>query len=153
MKATIVQKFKIGDIEKQLNTTGERIRKSAVNTMCYVGEQCIRQARDNGDYNDITGNLRSSIGYCVLQNGKVVQNSKDKAYSGPEGSGHEGLLEGKKFLQKLQGDYPKGIVLILAAGMKYAVYVEDIHGRDVLTSAELLARNLVPVLLKKIGLA
>lgn len=149
----IVRKFKIGDIEKQLGTTGERIRTAAVNTMCYVGEQCVRQARDNGDYNDITGNLRSSIGYCVLQNGKVVKNSKQKAYAGPKGNGQQGVLEGEEFLKKLQGDYPKGIVLILAAGMDYAVYVEDIHGRDVLTSAELLARDLVPALLKKIGLA
>lgn len=149
----IVRKFKVGDIEKQLGTTGERIRKAAVNTMCYVGEQCIKQARDNGDYNDITGNLRSSIGYCVLQNGKVVKQSAGKRFSGPEGSGLEGSKEGKAFLQKLAGDYPKGIVLILAAGMNYAVYVEAIHGRDVLTSAELLARDLVPQLLKKIGLA
>lgn len=148
----IVQKFKIGDIEKQLNTTGDRIRQAAINTMCYVGEQCIKEARDNGDYNDITGNLRSSIGYCVLQNGKVVKRSSGKHFSGPEGNGSEGIKEGRELLQRLQGEYPKGIVLILAAGMNYAVYVEDIHGRNVLTSAELLAKELVPALLKKIGL-
>ena len=36
--------------------------------------------------------------------------------------------------------------------MEYAVYVEEIHGKDVLTSSSLLAEKLVPELLAQIGL-
>lgn len=152
MAKAIVQKFKIGDLEKKLQTTGDLIRQAAINTMCYVGEECVKTARMNGDYNDITGNLRSSIGYAVLQNGHLVKSSKSKAFSGSQGSGKQGVSEGEELLKKLQGEYPKGIVLIVAAGMKYAVYVEAIHGRDVLTSSQFVAEKLVPQLLSDIGL-
>ena len=151
--AAIIRKFKYSDIEKQLNTTGDRIRQAAINTMSYVGEECVKTARNNGDYNDITGNLRSSIGYVVLQDGNVVKGSKFKRFQGSEGNGSSGVKEGQALLEKLQGEYPNGIVLILAAGMNYAAYVEEIHHRDVLTSAELLARDLVPRLLKQIGIS
>ena len=39
------------------------------------------------------------------------------------------------------------VVLIVCAGMKYAAYVESIHHKDVLTSAELKAESLVNKLL------
>ena len=69
--------------------------------------------------------------------------------------GDNGAKEGQNLLDKLAdefaGKYPKGIVLIVAAGMEYAVYVEEIHNLNVLTSAELLADDLVPRYLKKLG--
>lgn len=151
-KTAIVQKFKIGDISKELNTTSERVIEAAINTMKYVGEQCITQARTYGNYNDITGNLRSSIGYVVLRAGHPVAKSVPKAYMGKSGNGSKGISEGEALLKKLQGDYPQGIVLIVAAGMEYAVYVEAIHHKDILTSSQLLAEKLVPQLLEKIGL-
>ena len=65
------------------------------------------------------------------------------------------MKEGQAVLDKLAEEfaakYPKGIVLIVAAGMKYAVYVEEIHNLNVLTSSELLADELVPRLLLQLG--
>ncbi len=151
-KIAIVQKFKMADLAKDLNTTQDRIIEATITTMMYVGERCIRQARDYGNYNDITGNLRSSIGYAVLRAGRIVHQSKPKAYKGPKGAGSEGVSEGQLLLKRLAGEYPKGIVLIVTAGMEYAVYVEDIHHKDVLTSSRLLAEKLVPELLEKMGL-
>lgn len=152
IKTAIVQKFKMAELAQQLNTTQDRIIEAALNTLMYVGEQCIIQARDHGNYNDITGNLRSSIGYVVLRAGKIVKQATPKAYKGPKGDGSKGVSEGQLLLKRLAGDYPSGLVLIVTAGMNYAVYVEDLRHRDVLASSRLLAEKLVPELLEKIGL-
>ena len=50
--------------------------------------------------------------------------------------------------EKIKADYPQGLALIVCAGMNYAAYVENIHHRDVLTSAELVAESLAEKLLK-----
>ena len=93
-KSAIVQKFKISELEKELGSTQNEIIQSCIETMAYVGEQCVKQARDHGNYNDITGNLRSSIGYVVLRAGKPVVQGGSKAYSGSKGNGQKGISEG-----------------------------------------------------------
>lgn len=152
IKTAVIEKFKMADLAKDLNTTQERIIEAAINTMRNVGEQCIKEAREKGSYKDITGNLRSSIGYVILRAGKIVEQSKPKAYKGPKGDGSKGVSESEMLLKRLQGQYPMGIALIVTAGMNYAVYVEGIHHKNVLTSSQLLAEKLVPELLTKIGL-
>ena len=83
----------IGD---HIKASVEAKMKVIINTFCYVGEQCIVEARDNGDYTDQTGNLRSSIGYAVLWNGKIIQKEcADKVKNGDEGTS-----KGEKFLCK-----------------------------------------------------
>jgi hypothetical protein len=62
----------------------------------------------------------------------------------------EGMDSGKMFLESLMPKYPNGIVLIVVAGRKYAVYVEA-RNFDVLTSAELFARGRVESLLKQLN--
>lgn len=128
-------------IEAQQAVQG--IYEHMVNTMQYVGEACITEARRNGAYQDITGNLRSSIGYIVLNDGQAVANSKDAIVK----NGKEGAAEAQKLLQQLSKDFPKGIVLIVCAGMNYASYVEELRGRNVLSSANIKAETLVPKLL------
>ena len=58
---------------------------------------------------------------------------------------------GALLAERLAGEYPTGIVLIVVAGMKYAIYVAD-RGYDVLDSAEDLARREIPKMLEKLGL-
>ena len=108
----------IGD---KINASVEAKQKVIVNTLCYVGEQCIIEARDNGNYTDQTGNLRSSIGYAVVWDGKVVQRDCiDKVKQGDKG-----VSEGDDYLSKcIKKSRRKGIVLIVTAGMNYAEYVE-----------------------------
>lgn len=149
----------IKDIQDKIDGTLQK----AVDRFCYVGERCVVEARKAGEYNDITGNLRSSIGYVVLFNGQSYKYSKSRVYRGSatrnkrlsRKKGNKGTEEGQAFLERLAGEfasrYPQGIVLIVAAGMEYAIYVEAIHNLNVLTSAELLADELVPILLQKLG--
>lgn len=117
------------------------------NTFCYVGEQCIIEARNGGTYEDQTGNLRSSIGYAVLLNGQVIQSYHvDKVKNGDEG-----VTEGQKYLQsRIKKSSKKGIVLIVTAGMNYAEYVEA-KGKIVLSSVKLKAPVLVKQILTSLG--
>ena len=117
------------------------------NVLCNVGEQCIIEARNNGSYEDQTGNLRSSVGYAVLINGQVIQSGHvDKIKNGDEG-----VAEGLAFLQKrIKKASKKGVCLIVTAGMNYAEYVEA-RGYVVLLSAEQKAPVLVKQLLTQLG--
>lgn len=113
----------------------------------FVGLECIREARINRKYIDQTGNLRSSTGYCVLYNGKVVKRSSFEAV---KPTATKGAKEGNDFMSKLISENSKGIVLIVVAGMNYARYVEKM-GLNVLDSSEILAKKLVPRMLKDLG--
>lgn len=134
----------IGD---QLKASVEAKLRVLVNTFCYVGEQCIIEAREAGNYTDQTGNLRSSIGYAVVMDGKVVQRDCiDKVKQGDKG-----VSEGDDYLSKrIKKARKKGIVLIVTAGMNYAEYVEA-KGYNVLSSAELKAGPLIKSLLTRLG--
>lgn len=134
----------IGD---HMMASAEAQMKVIVNTFCYVGERCIIEARNNGNYTDQTGNLRSSIGYAVLWNGKIIQKEcADKVKNGDEGTS-----KGEKFLSdRIKKAQKKGVVLIVTAGMNYAEYVEA-KGYNVLTSAELKAGPMIKSILTQIG--
>lgn len=125
----------------------QAILQVIVNTFCYVGEQCIIEARNGGTYTDQSGNLRSSIGYAVLVNGQVVQSGcVDKIKNGDEG-----VTEGQKYLQsRIKKASKKGVALIVTAGMNYAEYVEA-RKYIVLSSAKLKAPVLIKQILTSLG--
>ena len=130
------------EIDAYIDQSIDKALEVIVNTFLYVGESCIREARDNGSYMDQTGNLRSSIGYVVVVDGQIVRkNVVDLVKNGTEGT-----KEAEAFLERLASEHSSGICLIVVAGMNYASYVEG-RGYNVLTSAELLAERLVPQLL------
>lgn len=143
-------------VEKHIQECIENAYRVIVNTLCYVGERCIIEARTNGNYQDQTGNLRSSIGYAVVWDGKVVQmDHVEKVIVRKESKvvseGDDGVTEGEKFLQtRIKKARKKGIVLIVTAGMNYAEYVEA-RGYNVLSSAELKAEPLIRSLLTQLG--
>jgi hypothetical protein len=147
-KDVIVSKTDMRKLKKGLQRKMSDIVTHLVKQLTYIGEECIRIARENGSYNDITGNLRSSIGYVVLLDGKPVIQGKPKQYKGKNGNGSDGAPAADALLKKLQAKFPWGVVLIVCAGMNYAAYVEAIHHKDVLTSAELRAEQLAKKLLK-----
>lgn len=135
-------------MRKELREKLESIRASAISTLAYVGEKCVEEARNNGSYRDFTGNLRSSVGYAVMDNGSVaIKGGFEKVKDGSDGQS-----EGNSLLGELSSKYSSGIVLVVVAGMDYAALVES-RGQNVLASAELLAATEVPRLLKEIALA
>lgn len=106
----------------------------------YVGEMAINEARAAGSYRDVTGNLRSSVGYSIIINGRIAEEN----YSGNP----EGITKGKTLAQQLASQQPD-VALVVVAGMKYASQVES-RGRNVLTSAEQLAKTAVPNLVRQL---
>lgn len=143
----------------------ERMEQVLVQRLLLIGEQCVNHARNLpspsvADYNDLpktpphqpnyidwTANLRSSIGYVVSVDGEIVDESRFEPIKG----GAEGAAQGRAYAESLVSQYPKGICLIVVAGMDYAKYVTA-RGYDVIDGAELQARQLVPQMLKQLGL-
>lgn len=146
-KGVIVSKTDVRKIKQSLQAKLKDITDFLIMRMEQIGEECITIARTEGSYNDITGNLRSSIGYIVLNDGKVVRQSASKQYKGKEGDGSKGVETGEAFLDSIKSKYPWGIVLIVCAGMNYAAYVEGVHHKVVLSTADLKAKELLKQLL------
>lgn len=132
-----------GYIERKL----EVWRQLLIRNFSIVGERVLNAARSTDSYKDRTGNLRSSLGYVVAVDGKVADISSFEVVK----NGQEGSRAGADYARTLARKYPKGIVLIVCAGMNYAAYVSA-KGYDVEDSAELLADRLVPQMLRQLGL-
>ena len=92
--------------------------------MNYIGQEFIKKARDKsaggGNYDDQTGNLRSSIGYAIFDNGKEINSIFEIADKDEKGAG----VKSAKKLAKEQVA-KTGLCLIVTAGMNYAAAVES----------------------------
>lgn len=149
-KGVVVNTTDYKAVNRALLNRKEELERLLIKRFTDIGERCVTIARESGSYNDITGNLRSSIGYVVLQDGKPVVNGASKQYSGTKGNGEAGPAAAEALLKSLQAKFPWGIVLIVCAGMNYAAYVENVRHKDVLTTAELKAESLLKQLLNGI---
>lgn len=142
-------------IDRKVEELAARQRAAIVERLKAIGEQCVNEARnlpslsrDNPaalkphqpNYIDDTGNLRSSIGYLLLADGRA-----EKEYFPGRG---EGADRGKELAAKVAAAHPSGFVLVVVAGMEYAKYVSD-KGYDVLDTARLTAERLLRNLMAK----
>lgn len=118
-------RFTESDLNNMFMVKTAAIENAILSRLKFIGETCVNNAKANGTYNDVTGNLRSSICYVVLKNGVkksdavIPSNSKDR-------------------MAELIAEHPRGYVLIVLAGMDYAAAVES-RGKDVLTANSKLA--------------
>lgn len=136
--------FKIADIEGYIIQQANAANKAVIQTFQFVGETFVRNARLSGNYNDITGNLRSSIGYIILKDGEQLSANFEQ---GPKGTDREtGVLRAAEVAGEVGVKYPKGIVLVCVAGMDYALYVEA-KGLEVITNSSLEATTQLKALL------
>lgn len=123
-----------------------KAKKALYGVMQFTGESAVKYARENGNFRDRTGNLRSSEGYSVVEDGKLINESSAVQFF----DGKEGVSAGKSLRTELAANYGKGITTIVSAGMDYAHEVEA-KGYDVLSGSELRAKQMVPRLLRKLG--
>lgn len=132
-------------LEQQMNANLQRV----ITTLCYVGETVVNNIRlgETSSWIDRTGNLRSSIGYIVSVDGQPVQMSQFT----PVKEGAEGASSGRSYALSIAGLYPRGIALIVVAGMEYATYVEAMENKVVLAGAEIEAKKLVTEMLNRLG--
>lgn len=146
-----IQSISEGNLERYIEERAQRMIQALIYRLKYIGERCVNAARisehKGKDYLDQTGNLRSSTGYVIVVDGQIAGESSFEVVK----DGRQGSVDGRMLAERLAGEYPTGIVLIVVAGMKYAIYVAD-RGYDVLDSAEDLARREIPKMLEKLGL-
>ncbi len=142
--------FTAADIRNRMNREMERRKQAIVAQLFYIGEECLTQARSGHKYLNQTGNLCSSIGYCILVDGNVVKEGEWKSVSGGKGDGTEGQKQGVAFLHELAGKQTtRGIVFLMAAGMPYAQYVEAMS-LDVLDTSEQMAQRKIRGMLDRL---
>lgn len=118
-------------VERVFNKLEGDVRKKAIEYYKYVGEHFVNLARDSGDYTDRTGNLRSSIGFVVVENGNILYEDYQLADKGSDRD--TGMQVAKEFGQAMSGEI-EGIGLIGFAGMEYAAAVES-KNYDVITGS------------------
>lgn len=121
------------EVERWFNYFVDRAEEKMYILMQRAGEEFVKIAREKGKYIDHTGNLRSSVGYVIVANGKVLSENFELSENGTD------KVAGKQRAKRLTGElatlYNKGFVLIGVAGMKYAVIVEAMENKDVISSA------------------
>lgn len=65
-------------IDTLINKEKERVEVLTVRALSYLGELCVIEARNRPQeisWYDRSGNLRSSIGYAIIHNGKILEYS------------------------------------------------------------------------------
>lgn len=143
----IVANFNAESVRAYIQQQRDKQYKAMIQTFQFAGETFVRNARINGNYQDITGNLRSSIGYILLQDGEQLNSNFEISGSGSDGN--TGVAQGAIIAEQVAIEYPKGIVLICVAGMNYALFVEA-KGLDVITESSLTATTQLKGLFKAI---
>lgn len=132
----LVPKFTMRQIDGMLGDKREELMMKVVDLFEFVAIEAVNNATDLGSYMDRTGNLRNSLGYVIAIDGVVVRELFKNEY-------------GSNFAMEVLREHQDGIVLIVVAGMNYAVHVES-KGYNVLSSAEMFAERRLPELLKQL---
>ena len=147
-------------VTEEITNAMQTLHRRIIRDLIIAGEEAVKKARSivtaggGGGvlppYTVQTGNLVSSVGYAVVQDGQIVTMSSFQAVQGrpdkngiPMGDGQEGSARGKEYVKELAMRFPQGYALILVAGMHYASYVQELYHRDVLVSGSLVAEQLV----------
>lgn len=127
----------------------KRVNTLTIRALSYLGELCVIEAKDRpqeSSWFDQSGNLRSSIGYVIVHNGKIIKYSEFNQVK----QGTDGIKEGKELAKELAKQYTSGYALVVVAGMNYAELVEAMDSKVVLASAELFARKELPTMMFKL---
>lgn len=120
------------DLDRYSEQVYAELEKKLIESLEYVGEGFVAEARSmtsmQGGFQDITGNLRSSIGYFIVKNGNVI---RQKVEVSDKGSDRQtGVKTAKQFLDKIRKS--DGLFLYGVAGMDYAREVEA-RGKNVIS--------------------
>lgn len=128
---SLVPLFTMRAIASRIEKFVDEREQKMIQVLSYIGEEAVNMARESDPFKDRTGNLRSSIGYVVVKNGKVVKLFVRKAKDDEKG---KGVAAGRALVAKLGEEYKEGFMLIVFAGMEYAASVES-KGYDVITGS------------------
>lgn len=147
-KPILTPLFSKKDIDRWMDIFQEEADQKFRVLLQAAGEMFVKYARESGKYKDHTGNLRSSIGYVIVNSGEIWQENFEKRNVGTDGK--EGLTKAKRLAQELANTYIMGLVLIGVAGEDYAVYVEAIESKDVITAANIKTEEWMRKAIRKV---
>lgn len=120
--------FDINSLNDLIDDEVENWFDGMVGSYRRAGRQFVERAVAKAAFNNITWNLRSSIGYLIIYNGEVLESYFKDLKDGTEGQevGRDYAL----FVAKLidEGD---GLAMALVAGEEYAYFVQS-KGIDVI---------------------
>lgn len=125
--------FSEEDIEQEMQRQFNELHDDAAETMFETLVQLVDNARaktkSEGSFNNITWNLRGSIGGVLVHNGGIAD---EHVYFPQVSKGDEGVRTGIAFAREIalltdDGD----TTLVFVAGMDYAKFVEA-KGTDVI---------------------
>jgi hypothetical protein len=158
----LIPEFTFSDITKRVDKFQKERIKKCFEVLSYIGIESVKFAKKYHGYQDQTGNLTSSIGYAIIYDGEIKS-----TYGGGTAEVVKDLtgktkkvkstVEGRhgavKIVTELAHRYPKGMILVIVAGMEYAAAVES-KGYDVITGSSLFADiELLPFMREKLGAA
>lgn len=144
MSAELEMTTPIEEIEAYVEEELQKRIRLVIEAFERIGEECIKVAKVKvqaipKDFEDQSGNLRSSVGYAILDDGELVQ---EPTVVSVVKDGKDGEKRAKAYIKELQSEYNDGLVLIVVAGMDYAAYVQA-KGYDVLVSADMKMEEMV----------
>lgn len=149
MVIKVTPKFTKAQIEGTLRKRVLAVHQAYLERLENAGLEFIKIARsktkEDGGFKDQTGNLRNSIGYVIMKDGKqIIGDFKVTAKGNPSKNkdGADGVEVGKRRATEIAGKYPQGYVLICVAGMHYAAAVES-KNKDVITGSSLIVKQML----------
>lgn len=144
---SITPQFTKEDIQRRFDNFAKRIEEESIRILQELGVKCVKEALDNRGYTDQTGALNSSTGYIVFKNGEAVVTGNFRTVIGLRQEKakkiEDGATKGQELAEKVGKANSTGLVLVVVAGMNYALFVEA-KGFNVLSSAEHLAEQELP---------
>ncbi|OPL11240.1 MAG: hypothetical protein AVO38_15935 [delta proteobacterium ML8_D] len=140
--------FTQAQVKRWIDRFGDRAEQKMIMALQQTGEYFVTRARETGNYNNDTGNLRSSIGYVIARDGQTIFGDFQPAGVGTDQK--TGVGEAKRLASSLALTHNKGLVLIGVAGMDYAVHVENMENKDVISSSESKAKRMLKQMLKEV---
>lgn len=125
-----------------LQRAARKIQENVLKALSKLGDESVVRIRKRSakeSWIDHTGNLRSSIGFAVYEQGsKYMESAFSQVLSGTDGS-----VKGKKMINDLAKEYSRVYALVVVAGMEYAGEVEALESKDVLASTKIWATSIV----------
>lgn len=103
----------------------KNVHAAIIDRLNYIGEASVSDAKLLSTFKDDTGNLRNSMCYVTLHDGKIVSPGRIPRQS-------------QKVIDELKSEFGTGFVLIICAGMNYAAAVEA-KGYDVISNSSNIA--------------
>ena len=129
-------------INSFLQRAAKKLQENVLKALSKLGDESVVRIRNRSakkSWIDHTGNLRSSIGFAVYQQGsKFMESAFSQVLGGTDGSG-----KGKKMVNDLAKEYSRVYALVVVAGMEYAGEVEALDSKDVLASTRIWATSQV----------